>query len=338
MFLTISIPTYNRPQSILATVKSLLPQLTDDVCIRVLDNCSEVDIKALLQNEIDFSKHDIEVIRAPINVGADVNFQRCFEISNAEYTWLLGDDDTINEDAIAIIRAEIGKYRDVDMVGINFASNCLTKQRSEAVFVGSLEDLGTKLDHFGNWLFISTTVYRTNEYKRYLHYSVWGTYALASQLVAPIYAISNNKVLILSEKYIVTNVATSNVAQQWHNIPVTLGLLSLLEAPVGFKNKEHIGFGKKMSVQFVSFTDLLCAVVKSVQYDLDKVDAYHLYLIGQVYHRTIKFRPKKLVSVVSYRVVLFLLHVKPLLQLYIRLNRKFRERIEAMPGLKLFAR
>jgi hypothetical protein len=201
-----------------------------------------------------------------------------------------------------------------------------------------LQDLGDKLDHFGNWLFISACVYKTKEYLKYLNYSAYGAYAFASQLVAPIFAISNNKTLILSEKYIVTNVEAEDTSQRWSDVPITLAVLSLLELPVGFKKQEYLAFGKRMSIQFVTFTDLLCTVIKSLDYNLGKIDEYHFYIIQQIYCRTQQFRAKKFIAAVSYRVVLFLLHAKPMLELLIKTSKGFRNRIEATRSFVLFKR
>lgn len=339
MTLTIAIPTYNRPRSISNTIKLLLPQLNDEVCVKVLDNCSDTPVKDVLEDEFGIAILDkIEVIRHPINIGADVNFQRCFEYCETEYIWMLGDDDTINENAVDIILDEINKYKGEDFITINFKSNCLSVDRPQPVFIKGIKELSEKLDHFGNWLFISACVHNATEYRKNLYTAPWGAYAGASQLIPAMHAIKNNKPFILSEKYIVTNVVAEDVNQRWSDIPITLGILTLLEVPVGFTKQEYLELGKKMSMQFVSFTDLLCAIIKSLEYDLNKIDDYHLYIVQQVYYRTLKFRRHKLVSISSYNVVSFLLRNKAVLQLLVKNNKKLRRRIEATRNFVLFKR
>ena len=49
--LTIGIPTYNRPESIKKSVRALLPQLNDQVVLRVWDNCSDTPVADLFTEE-----------------------------------------------------------------------------------------------------------------------------------------------------------------------------------------------------------------------------------------------------------------------------------------------
>ena len=49
--LTIGIPTYNRPESIQKTVRTLLPQLNENVVLRVWDNCSVSPVSDLFTEE-----------------------------------------------------------------------------------------------------------------------------------------------------------------------------------------------------------------------------------------------------------------------------------------------
>jgi glycosyltransferase involved in cell wall biosynthesis len=210
--LTIAIPTYNRPAKIRNTVSLLLPQLHSNVKVLILDNCSPVNVANYLKEQIGHNVLDeVEVIRHKTNIGGDANFQRCFELCNTPYIWMLGDDDKIENNALEIILKEIAAYRDHDIVGINFSSNILHNvERHTAVLINNTEEFTQKLDHFGNLLFISATVYKTQEYLKYLHLAAWGAYGMASQLIPAMVAISYNKVLVLSEKYIVTNLAVDD--------------------------------------------------------------------------------------------------------------------------------
>lgn len=341
MILTVAIPTYNRPDKVVNTIKLLLPQITKEVKVMVLDNGSQVIIKDYLETALGKDViYGVEVVRNRVNIGADSNFQRCFELCTTPYIWMLGDDDRIEENAVETILLEVDEYKDQDLIGINFNSNCNIFPRPKPVHISSTFDLSTKLDHFGNWLFISTSVYKTEEYLKHTRYQAWGAYSMASQVVPAMIAISKNKTLILSEKYIVTNLKAEqdDSGGNWSDVQVTLAVLSLLESPVGFKKKEYLSFGKKLSVQFVSFTDLLCAIVKSIDCNMKLIDSYHLYLYRLIFHHTIAFRPNQFVSYTSYYIVLFFLRNSMLLNWLLKSSAKLKRRVELTPKFFLFER
>lgn len=318
MILTIAIPTYNRPEKVRNTILRLLPQLNDDVFLRVLDNHSDTDIRSFVQNDITSDVADkVEIIRHRINIGADANFARCAELCQTPYIWMVGDDDKVEDNAVEIILKEIELYKGVDLIGINFSSNCCPVKRLSPVKISSTGELAYKLDSFGNWLFISTSVYKTKEYLKYLYLSGWGAYSMASQVVPAMMAISKNKVLVLSEKYIVTNIPVEDVNIKWSDYQLALSLSSLLEAPVGFKGDEYKAFGKKLDMHFncIYPGDIVYCILKSVNNDIDLIDNYHIYIYRQLIEKTFEFRTaRRFTQVSQYYLGLFLLRNKSLLK------------------------
>lgn len=318
MILTIAIPTYNRPEKVRNTILRLIPQLNDHVFLRVLDNHSDVDIRTFVQNDIApaISKK-VEIIRHRINIGADANFARCVELCETPYIWMVGDDDKVEDNAVEIILKEIELYKDVDLIGINFSSNCCPVKRLSPVKISSTRKLAYDLDSFGNWLFISTSVYKTEEYLKYLYLSGWGAYSMASQVIPAMMAISKDKVLVLSEKYIVTNIPAEDVTIKWSDYQLALSLSSLLEAPVGFKGDEYKAFGKKLDMHFncIYPGDIVYCILKSVNYNIDLIDNYHIYIYKQLVVKTFEFRnARRLTQVSQYYIGLFLLRKKSLLK------------------------
>lgn len=328
MILTITIPTYNRPEKVRKTILQLLPQLSKDVFLRVLDNHSDVDIRGYVQNDIPPAVAEkVEIIRHRVNIGADANFARCVELCETPYFWMLGDDDKVEPDAVKLILEEIELYHDSqDLIGFNFSSNCCKIKRTSPVIISSTRELAYNLDSFGNWLFISTSVYKTSEYLKYLYLSGWGAYSMASQVVPAMLAISRNKVFVLSEKYIVTNVPVQDVNTKWSDYQLALSLSSLLEAPVGFKGDEYKAFGNKLEMHFncIYPGDILYCILKSVNLNVDKIDSYHIYIFKLLIWKTFEFRSRKATQLFQYYVVLFLLSNKMLLKVL----------SSAVPGIK----
>jgi glycosyltransferase involved in cell wall biosynthesis len=338
MILTIAIPTYNRPDKVTNTISRLLPQLNSTVKIMVLDNCSKVNVKEYVTAQLgDDVLNKVHIIRHRVNIGGDANFQRCFELSETPYTWMLGDDDMVAENAVELILEEINNFQDHDLIGINFNSSCCLVERKSPVIISSTTELAHKLDFFGNWLFISSSVYKTQEYLKHIHLQAWGAYSLASQLVAPITAISKNKVLVLSDKFIVTNIPEPTEVK-WSNFQISLSVTSLLEANVGFKGDEYKVFGKKLKFQFVRFGDMVYSMVKSLNFNIDLVDNYHIYLLKQEYHRTIEFRDDPFKQTLLFYIWLFLTKNKFILKALFKYVPRIRRRASEAVPFTLFRR
>lgn len=342
MILTISIPTYNRPEKVRNTILRLIPQLNDNVFLRVLDNHSDIDIKSFVQNDIPPAvANKVEIIRHRINIGADSNFARCVELCDTPYIWMVGDDDKVEDNAVELILKEIELYKDEDLIGINFSSNCCPVKRLSPVTISSTTQLAYNLDSFGNWLFISTSVYKTKEYLKYLYLSCWGAYSMASQVVPAMMAISKNKVLVLSEKYIVTNIPVEDVTHKWSDYQLALSLSSLLEAPVGFKGDEYKAFGEKLDMHFncIYPGDIVYCILKSVNYDIDSIDNYHIYIYRQLIKKTFEFRTaRRLTQVSQYYIGLLLLRNRSLLKILWSLIPGIKRKSEQSIPFHLFKR
>lgn len=100
--LTIAIPTFNR----CAYLKQLLTVLSDQlknearVELIVSDNASTDDTPGVVQGFLDRGL-DFRCIRNKENLGAEVNFQQCFQAATGKYVWIIGDDDLIVPGGVA---------------------------------------------------------------------------------------------------------------------------------------------------------------------------------------------------------------------------------------------
>lgn len=339
MKLTIAIPTYNRPEKIKNTVLKLLPQLGEHTQITVFDNCSSVDIKSYLNEHIEnLHLANVNVIRNVSNVGADGNFLKCFEYCETPYVWMLGDDDSPEPTAVEIILNEIELYKDEDIVGINFKSNLIT--RDKPIFLRSTKDLAEKLDDFGNWSFISTSIYKTDAFNKYLYTAMWGAYGMSSQLIPTMMAVSKGKTFILSEKYLVTNVPILDKAQNWSLYQFALSLSSILEANVGFKKDEYKALGAKLDVHFSCIwpADVMYTIIKSVDGNLDLIDNYHVYIYNQLIVKTWEFRTSKAKQRKQYYVCLYLLKHPAALKMLSKIVPKIKNKAQEFTPFYLFRR
>jgi glycosyltransferase involved in cell wall biosynthesis len=340
MILTVAIPTYNRPDKISDTIKKLIPQLVCNVQVMVLDNHSDTIILDYLKSKFNnLETYPIKVVRHPVNIGPDANFARCFELCDTPWIWTLGDDDLVNDNAIQNILYEIEAYKNYDLIGFNFNSNCNLVKRDKPIIISNTREMANKLDFFGNWLFISTAVYNTKEYFKHIRFATWGAYSMVSQIVPAMVAISNNKTFVLSEKTIADNGGVDDVDHSWSSVHLSMVITTLLEAPVNF-NEDYKAFGKKLAVQqLVPIGGPAYTIIKSVNDNLSLIDDYHLYLYKQFYYRSIDFRKQKFKALIMFRAWYFLLKHPAILALVMKLFKsKFDIAKKAFGRFHLFVR
>src|SRR5262245_2262452 len=100
--LTIAIPTFDRNDLLCTHVTRLLPQLTPEVRLTILDNSSprpvSEDLARLLEKN---SEAKVDIVRHQFNIGAAANILRCIELCQTPWIWILGDDDQPLDNAVA---------------------------------------------------------------------------------------------------------------------------------------------------------------------------------------------------------------------------------------------
>lgn len=108
--LTIAIPTYNRPEQLQNTLRIILPQVVSDerVVLLVLDNHSTTPAQQVYDAlNVEVAGRRVEIIRNKVNIGANANIMRCFEMCETSWLWVLGDDDNPSPDAVKTIMQDI---------------------------------------------------------------------------------------------------------------------------------------------------------------------------------------------------------------------------------------
>ena len=106
--LSICIATYNRATYIGETLDSVIPQVTDDVEIVVVDGAS-TDGTELLMREYLQRCDRLRYIRLPVKGGVDGDYNRAVESARGEYCWLFTDDDLLKAGAVEKVLHELLK-------------------------------------------------------------------------------------------------------------------------------------------------------------------------------------------------------------------------------------
>lgn len=158
--LTIALPTYSRPDKLQKQIRLLLPQLTREVEILVLDNDSPYDVNQLFtENE----NEKITIRKNKINVGMPSNYIRCLEYADGDWVWTLSDDDPVLPNAIQSILSVIQKMPDAISICMNTPFDLESRNLEE--FVAIMRNQQAFSMHF--WM--SVCVYNLAILRPYLY-------------------------------------------------------------------------------------------------------------------------------------------------------------------------
>ncbi|MBW4469057.1 MAG: glycosyltransferase family 2 protein [Stenomitos rutilans HA7619-LM2] len=97
--LSITIPTYNRCESVVALVQQLLPQLSPEDELLVVDDGSQDGTTDALRN-----LNAVKLVPNPSNYGMVKTWNRCLEVASRDWICIIHDDDRVAPTALATIR------------------------------------------------------------------------------------------------------------------------------------------------------------------------------------------------------------------------------------------
>lgn len=101
--LAVSIPTYNRPELLRRCLLELAPQCDENgVLLHVFDDsCSPINQH--VYSEISAKWACLRVILNDQNLGIDRNIDRCVSKPDADYVWVIGEDDLVVTGAVSAV-------------------------------------------------------------------------------------------------------------------------------------------------------------------------------------------------------------------------------------------
>src|ERR1035438_4301420 len=106
--LTICIPTFNRRRLLQQTLETLLPTLTEQAEVWVLDNGSTDETWEYLVSLGNLVKR----VCRETDIGADRNIMACLAAGQGKYVWILSDDDLPCSNSVKAILQAIEAFRE----------------------------------------------------------------------------------------------------------------------------------------------------------------------------------------------------------------------------------
>jgi len=274
--LTIAIPTYNRSESLITTVKALLPQLTGDCELLILDNHSIDPVEELLQEifENNHKIHSIKLIRHRGNVGGMENVLRCIENASGRFVWLLGDDDTPRIDAVKAILSHILQFPEA--IVFNFYLKCpqheIRTKKSQTS--GSVAYL-SQTKSLGELVFISNIVLSVAHALPNLNEAhIWQSSHIPQLIVAAMMLRPNMNAVFSNDELVVRETLMSHASTHTSILPIAAGIGNILYPRWSPDEEKAL---KKLALWFSVFTVINQLITLAAIGSIEKKIAINYY-------------------------------------------------------------
>ena len=207
--LNIYIPSYNRPDKCINTVRQILLNSRNypHLKINILDNCSDVNYEKYFSDKDDIYKYlqnsTLKIIRNNVNVGMSANIMKCFEYSSISegWLWIISDDDFVREDALKNIFKSISESNN-NVAFLKFSSKNFSHNKD--FIIDSSKKLTKYIAvnprvRFNSYIFLTNMVYRIKSFKESI-------------------AISNDYNLSHFPHFVLINLSISETSYIKHNV------------------------------------------------------------------------------------------------------------------------
>ncbi|MDD1416039.1 glycosyltransferase family 2 protein [Dolichospermum sp. ST_con] len=260
--LTIAIPTYNRAELLnkqLTWLSQAIKGFESECEILVSDNCSTDHTQSIISKwQSILSNITFKSNKNPENIGVMRNIIYCLGAATTKYVWTIGDDDPIQERAVAYVINKIQQNEDLSLLFLNFSGR--NKITGEPVHppkivgnrwfdVDSEDDKGDGKAIFeycfaksvGAVIFLTATVYRTDLVKRALQ--IWPTASNNWISLAYLagYCAANGKVIVTKDIYLECIVGVS----YWQKEPQSALLMQYKHLPEVILKLQENGYSKQ---------------------------------------------------------------------------------------------
>lgn len=180
--LTIAIPSYNRSDQAkqrLAEISSALQSFADpwnrrEITVVLFENGESLEYAQALA---PYLGENIKHVSSVNNKGLYRNFLRCIEAGDAEWLWILGDDDKLLPGALEAIVNDIENCTSDAVIYNNFTASA----DGSRVEVGTIDGLFNATT-VSEALFMSGTIWRTQLIQSYVSIFMEYSYSMSPQL------------------------------------------------------------------------------------------------------------------------------------------------------------
>jgi hypothetical protein len=158
MFLTILLPSRNRPHKLFKLVNNLCNLISSDFQIIIIESLT----KTFDDNQFD--KLNIKYFYTQKDISFAEKIKFLLKKADSDYVWIISDDDEYNLDALKLILSNwfinLVKVKNVDLIDVNVAQNFLTIEFPKIIQRENV--FNSLLDHKLPFTLISSFIFRNN--------------------------------------------------------------------------------------------------------------------------------------------------------------------------------
>jgi hypothetical protein len=254
--LTISIPTFERPQllrqllsSIYCEFENLEESYKELVSIFVSDNSRNNEnlyINSEIIQEFQVRKISVTYSVNRYNVGGNMNVLKCLEFPSDGWVWIIGDDDILIQGALKKVLELVNTYSEFS--SINFCStqnfDCPPSKIEEFADYITCHNVSHFLEnvYFNNACFLPCNLYNTRYYNQFSDRICESTFTQYPHLIYALLCLdSGYKSLLLND------ILVASLPPTWDRAAVDARLFSLYLFP--FKNQSTFQAIRKLIIE-----------------------------------------------------------------------------------------
>ncbi len=295
-YLTIVIPTYNRKKRLIRTLDILEMQSDKNFDIILLDNCSDYDVKEVLEKRESGFRDRVTIVHNKVNIGMAANLANAFIQKTEGWVWMLSDDDIPSIYAVEDIYEEIEQCSHTGIIHFSIC-NWFTYMKNGGRKFQSLHELmnfyrliisdkESDEDYSGDFIFFSNKVFNMKYIQRYYEKIFFYAYSGVAQLVPILFMLSEN---IACMKMSNTKIVACDVADgdHWNWIQTVLGMRIITDLPLDLDEDD-----KKVMYRVImgNYTNNLIANIKESNREFDIRQIEKVY--DEVYQYTLSDEEK----------------------------------------------
>lgn len=186
--------TYNRASYVEATLNAFLAAGLSSMRFHVLDNCSSDNTPHVVA-EIQKRWPTLQYHRNRYNIGGNGNILRAVEISDSEYSWIVGDDDQWHLENVSDLKSAFQRSQ-ADIIRLGWLVNESSRDRDEDLRSLALSDPL----FFASVSMISATIVRRSLIAKVLPHAYMNIGDAYPQLVPILLAAQNDGVRVFTLK------------------------------------------------------------------------------------------------------------------------------------------
>lgn len=258
--LAVAIPCFRRP----ALLRELLISLVDTkfgsyISVYLLDDSPEKS-NQVIAAEFESCFFRINYFHNVPRLGIDRNISRCLSVPREDFIWLLGEDDLVTQDSIAVVFSLLSERPDVNLLFINYTHFSSAGHRQpilnfESALKSSQDYIDNLLIYFG---FIGSVLVKRSSLLSCADYLPFGTYFSHIGVIIDIIEASPINMLGIIERPIVLNRVGSVGSFSWGDdaLSVYQGFGDLLEAVQNLRPELSLSLDKVTNQAFLAFHPL----------------------------------------------------------------------------------